>query len=63
AAEAAAWVQNGQADAVAFGRDFIANPDLPARIAQDGPYNEPDPDTFYGGGAKGYTDYPTLDQS
>lgn len=62
-AEAATWVQDGQADAVAFGRDFIANPDLPARIAQDGPYNDPDPDTFYGGGAKGYTDYPTLGQS
>lgn len=63
AAEAEEWVKNGKADAITFGRDFIANPDLPARIAQDGPYNEPDSATFYGGGAKGYTDYPTLDQS
>lgn len=61
--EAAEWVASGRADAVAFGRLFIANPDLPARIAQDGPYNEPDQTTFYGGGAKGYTDYPTLEQA
>ena len=59
-AEAAEWIEEGDADAVAFGRLFIANPDLPERIAADGPYNEPDPDTFYGGGAEGYTDYPTL---
>lgn len=58
--EAAEWVQSGRADAVAFGRPFIANPDLPARIAQGGPYNEPDPATFYGGGARGYIDYPAL---
>lgn len=58
--EAAEWINNGRADAVTFGRLFLANPDLPARIAQDGPYNEPDPDTFYGGGEEGYTDYPTL---
>jgi len=48
------------ADAVAFGKAFIANPDLVARLRQGGPYNEPDRGTFYGGGAKGYTDYPTL---
>lgn len=59
---AAQWVAEGHADAVAFGRLFIANPDLPARIAQDGPYNEANPDTYYGGGAEGYTDYPSLEK-
>ena len=59
--EAAEWVESGRADAVAFGRRFLANPDLPARIRQDGPYNDPDQSTFYGGGAEGYTDYPSLD--
>ena len=59
---AAQWVADGHADAIAFGRMFIANPDLPARIAQDGPYNEDDPDTYYGGGAEGYTDYPSLEK-
>ena len=59
--EAAQWVEEGHADAVAFGRLFIGNPDLPARIAADGPYNEADKDTYYGGRAKGYVDYPTLD--
>ena len=62
-AEAAEWVESGRADAVAFGRMFIANPDLPARIASDGPYNDADQATFYGGGAEGYTDYPALDES
>lgn len=42
---------------------FIANPDLPQRIAVDGPYNEPDSETFYGGGAEGYVDYPTLNRT
>lgn len=60
AAEAAEWVGDHRADAIAFGRSYLANPDLPARIAQDGPYNDADPTTFYGGGAEGYTDYPTL---
>lgn len=60
--QAARWVAEGHADAIAFGRMFIANPDLPARIAQDGPYNKDDPDTYYGGGAEGYTDYPTLEK-
>ncbi|WP_377704398.1 alkene reductase [Pseudoduganella sp. UC29_71] len=50
----------GSADMVAFGRQFIANPDLVERIACNGPYNTPDPATFYGGGARGYTDYPAL---
>jgi N-ethylmaleimide reductase len=50
----------GRGDLIAFGRPFIANPDLPARLALDAPLNEPDPTTFYGGDARGYTDYPTL---
>jgi N-ethylmaleimide reductase len=48
------------ADLVAFGKPFIANPDLVTRLRRGGPYNEPDRATFYGGGAQGYTDYPTL---
>ena len=54
-------VASGRADAVAFGVPFLANPDLPARLRRDAPLNTPDPDTFYGGGAQGYTDYPTLE--
>lgn len=50
----------GEADAVAFGVLFIANPDLPARFAANGSLNVPDQTTFYGGGAKGYTDYPAM---
>jgi N-ethylmaleimide reductase len=52
----------GRADLVAFGRPFIANPDLPERFRQNAPLNVPDPETFYGGGVKGYVDYPTLKQ-
>jgi len=48
------------ADLVAFGRPFIANPDLPRRLRENAPLNEADRSTFYGGGAKGYTDYPAL---
>jgi 2,4-dienoyl-CoA reductase-like NADH-dependent reductase (Old Yellow Enzyme family) len=51
----------GEADAVAFGRLFIANPDLPKRFALRAPLNTPDPRTFYGSGPRGYTDYPALD--
>lgn len=58
--EANALVARGGADMVAFGRQYIANPDLPERIATDGPYNTPEPYSFYGGGARGYTDYPRL---
>ncbi|HDW8063544.1 TPA: alkene reductase [Yersinia enterocolitica] len=47
-------------DAVAFGRSYISNPDLVERLQQNAPLNEPDGETFYGGGAKGYTDYPKL---
>lgn len=49
------------ADIVAFGRPFIANPDLVTRLQRNAPLNTPDRATFYGGGAEGYTDYPTLD--
>ncbi|MEO0003559.1 MAG: hypothetical protein RLZZ22_1251, partial [Pseudomonadota bacterium] len=51
------------ADLIAFGKAFIANPDLTERLRHGGPFNEPDRNTFYGGGddaAKGYTDYPAL---
>jgi N-ethylmaleimide reductase len=57
---AAQAISSGDADLVAFGRLYLANPDLPARIRHGGPYNEPDPATFYGGGAEGYIDYPAL---
>jgi 2,4-dienoyl-CoA reductase-like NADH-dependent reductase (Old Yellow Enzyme family) len=53
----------GEADAVAFGVQFIANPDLPRRFAQDAPLNEPNPGTFYAPGPEGYTDYPFLERS
>jgi N-ethylmaleimide reductase len=52
----------GEADMVAFGVLFIANPDLPERFATNAPLNTPDPETFFGGNAKGYTDYPALAQ-
>jgi 2,4-dienoyl-CoA reductase-like NADH-dependent reductase (Old Yellow Enzyme family) len=57
---AADALAEGDADLVAFGRLYLANPDLPERIRQGGPYNEPNPATFYGGGAEGYTDYPRM---
>jgi len=50
----------GEADAVAYGQLFIANPDLPLRFAKDAPLNMPDPETFYAHGPVGYTDYPFL---
>jgi N-ethylmaleimide reductase len=53
-------VATGRADLVAFGRLFIANPDLVARLRDDRALNTPDTATFYGGGAAGYTDYPVL---
>jgi 2,4-dienoyl-CoA reductase-like NADH-dependent reductase (Old Yellow Enzyme family) len=58
---AQALLDEDLADAVAVGRLFIANPDLPRRWATGAPLNEPDAATFYGGGAEGYTDYPALD--
>jgi N-ethylmaleimide reductase len=54
-------VESGAADLIAFGKLFIANPDLVERLARNAPLNEPHPATFYGGGAEGYTDYPALD--
>jgi len=56
-------VTTGHADAVAFGVPYLANPDLPERIKRDAPLNEPDQSTFYGGDAKGYTDYPVLENA
>jgi 2,4-dienoyl-CoA reductase-like NADH-dependent reductase (Old Yellow Enzyme family) len=53
-------VAAGEADAVAFGKLFIANPDLPRRFKLKAPLNEPQPSGFYAGGAAGYTDYPSL---
>ena len=53
-------LQAGEADAVAFGKLFIANPDLPRRFALNAPLNTPVPDTFYASGPGGYTDYPAL---
>ncbi len=53
-------LRSGHADAVAYGRAFLANPDLPRRLQLRSALNEPDPTTFYGGGADGYTSYPTL---
>jgi N-ethylmaleimide reductase len=56
------WLQQGKADLIAFGRKFIANPDLPLRFRLRSPLNQDDPSTYYGDGARGYTDYPTLSQ-
>lgn len=53
-------VSTGQADAVAFGRPYIANPDLVERLRRGVALNEPDEATFYGGAEAGYTDYPVL---
>ncbi|GHG29980.1 alkene reductase [Paracoccus aerius] len=55
-------VQSGRADAAAFGKDFIATPDLPRRFAQDLSLNQQDPSTFYGSGPKGYVDYPVAEE-
>jgi len=53
-------LHNGTADAVAFGKDFISNPDLPRRLETDAPLNKWNAETFYGASAEGYTDYPAL---
>ena len=55
------YVKEGRADAIAYGRPFIANPDLPERFAKGASLNEADQNTFYGGDEHGYTDYPFLD--
>ena len=57
---AQAMLDEGVADLVAVGRLALANPDLAERWRRDTELNEPDQATFYGGGAEGYTDYPTL---
>ena len=59
-AKADAVIGTGLADMVAFGAPYLSNPDLPERLLKGAAYNEPDRATFYGGGAKGYTDYPAL---
>jgi N-ethylmaleimide reductase len=60
AAEAESAIAAGQLDAVAFGTSFLANPDLPARIAAGAELTTPNPGTFYSPGPEGYTDYPFL---
>lgn len=56
-------VATGDADLVAFGVPFIANPDLVRRLREDAPLNTPRRELFYGGGAEGYVDYPLLEDS
>jgi len=57
---AAMAIENNDADAIAFGRLFIANPDLVRRIKESRPLNAYDRSTFYGGGEHGYTDYQSF---
>ncbi len=59
-ARAEAAIAGGDADMVSFGQTFLANPDLVQRFKTNAALNTPDPDTFYGGDEKGYTDYPAL---
>jgi N-ethylmaleimide reductase len=56
-------LEAGSADLIAFGKPFISNPDLVERLKKGAALNEWDKNTFYGGGAKGYTDYPTLESA
>jgi len=58
--DAQAILETGQADLISFGRQFLANPDLPERLRLRIRLNEPDQATFYGGNERGYTDYPRL---
>ena len=55
-------LQQDGADLIAFGKDFLANPDLVERLRRNAPLNTPKQESFYGGAAEGYTDYPTLDE-
>jgi N-ethylmaleimide reductase len=55
-------IAEGKADLIAYGRPFLANPDLPERFRRGAPLNEADQSTFYVGGEKGYADYPTLEE-
>jgi len=54
-------IKDGSTDLLSFGALFLANPDLPKRLALKGPYNTPDPASYFGGDDHGYLDYPTLD--
>lgn len=63
AASASDSIAARRCDLVSFGKPFIANPDLVTRFKTDEPLNDPDPDTFYGGDEKGYTDYPVSTHS
>ena len=56
-------VSDGSADAVAYGRIFLANPDLPMRLSRRGPLNVPDTGNFYGGDERGHIDYPEWAKS
>ena len=58
-----ARLDEGIADGIAFGRAFLANPDLVERIRTQAPLNQPDSSTFYWGGAEGYVDYPALPET
>jgi 2,4-dienoyl-CoA reductase-like NADH-dependent reductase (Old Yellow Enzyme family) len=60
---AEAVIEAGEADAVAFGKWFIANPDLPQRLAKNAPLNPARPELFYGPDGVGYTDYPALEET
>jgi N-ethylmaleimide reductase len=62
AEEADAAIRSGAVDAVAFGRPFIANPDLPERFRSGVPLHAADPSTFYSAGPAGYIDYPRLNR-
>lgn len=53
-------MQSGAADAIVYGRPYIANPDLVERFARQAPLNEVNYDRLYGGGPDGYSDYPAL---
>ncbi|HLR32484.1 MAG TPA: alkene reductase [Fodinibius sp.] len=55
-------LENKTADLIAYGKLFLANPDLPERFAQDAELNDPNSQTFYGGGEEGYTDYPSMEE-
>ena len=57
-----AAIREGRAELVSYAKLFLANPDLPERFRRDLPLNEPDPETFYGGGPEGYIDYPTWEE-
>ncbi len=59
---AESWLRQGKSDLIAFGRKFLANPDLPERFLRRAPLNTDDPSTYYGGGMRGYVDYLTLAQ-